>query len=274
MRDDLNPITELMRVVDVMTKPHTVIVDDRKGRFLGSREEQALLVKLRAAVAANIGGAGGQGAPGNHRVPLNVGASDLLNRITADIREWYGRETDYTAEHGRPAVEVTLRQWFIRYVNRYRGKQITDEGMWGQVRAIEAWEQQIRDMTDPPFRFPITQPCPLCGQQWVERFATDDPAELERVRVLNAVERGDIEKSFVSCAGCGKVWRGIRQARDLRIMMDDAETERIEVAQELQGEEPAIAEIAWKDIPQPTKDRLLQRAHELIWARKAEKAAS
>lgn len=231
MNNDLNPITELMRVVDVLTKPHTVIVDDRSGRFLGSREEAALLVKLRAAVASNIGGQGGQGAPGNQRVPLNVGASDLLNRITADVREWYGRETDYTdSNHGKPAVEVTLRQWFIRYVNRYRSKQITDEGMFGQVREIERWVLQIRDLLDPPFRFPLTAPCPVCGQAWVERFATDDPSELERIRALNAVERERIEDSYVVCNGCEKVWRGVYEARRLRIQIDDAEAAAQEAA--------------------------------------------
>lgn len=218
-----DPILALNKVVDELTQEHSVTVD-QKGVFLGLRTEHALLLKLRTAVASNMGGGDGAGKAGRERVPLNVGARDLYDRITADITEWYGRETDY-AEHGRPTPEVTLRQWFIRFVNRYRQLDISDTAFDRQIVLVESWVQQIRDLLDPPFRWPLTSPCPICGLEWVSLYKVDDPAEIERVRVLNAVEREHIEESYVICRNpeCGRIWKGVMAARDLRIAIDDAD---------------------------------------------------
>lgn len=220
-----DPIRELNKVVDILTKEHEELID-QKGSILGMRREQPLLLKLRLAVASNMGGAGA-GKAGRERVPINVGAADLQDRILADIREWYGRETDY-AEHGRTSPESTLRQWFIRYVNRYRAGQVSDDGFDRQTAVVAGWVTQIRDLLDPPFRWTLTSPCPICGHEWVEAFAADDPNEIERVRVLNAVERESIEDSYVICrnSACGRIWRGVFEARALRILIDDAELMR------------------------------------------------
>lgn len=224
---DDNPIYQLMRVVDMLSQEHTVIVEDKDHRFLGHRQETALLVKLRASVQSNVGGNGGDGKPGRERVPIDVSAQDLYNRIDADIREWYGRETDY-AEHGRPAPWVLLRQWYIRYINRYRAGDISDSTMWAIVRTAESWVQQIRDKLDPPTKIEITAPCPVCGKEWVNvglklPDGTDDPEDTEMVHVLNAVERENIEDSYALCHACGEVWRGVGRMRQLRIAIDDAE---------------------------------------------------
>jgi hypothetical protein len=222
--DRYEPIQALRRVVDELTQEHTVTVD-QKGVYLGIRNEQALLLKLRVAVASNVGGGEGAGKAGRERVPLNVGARDLYDRITSDITEWYGRETDYAEGHGRPTPEVTLRQWYIRFVSRYRSNQVTDGQFDRQIGLVESWVTQIRDLLDPPFRFPLTAPCPICGLEWVSVYKADDPAEIERVRVLNAVERESIEESYVLCRNpeCGRIWKGVMEARALRTLIDDAE---------------------------------------------------
>ena len=219
-----NPIVELDKLVKTLTTEHDEIID-QKGEFLGMRREQGLLLKLRVAVASNTGGGEGAGKPGRERAPINVGAADLQDRIVSDIREWYGRETEYAEGHGRPSPERTLQQWYIRYINRYRSGQISDEGFARQMSIVESWVTQIRDLLDPPFRFPLTSPCPICNQEWVTAYAADDPNEIERVRVLNAVERESIEDSYVICRNpeCGRIWRGVYQARALRTLIDDAE---------------------------------------------------
>lgn len=224
---DDNPIYRLMKIVDELTLEHTVIVEDKDGRFLGHRQEIALLVKLNAAVQSSSGGNGGDGKPGRERVPIDVSAQDLFNRITADIREWYGRETDY-AEHGLPAPWVTLRQWYIRFINRYRQGDIHDRTMWSQISTVESWVQQIRDKLDPPTKIEITAPCPICGHEWVNvglklADGRDDPEDIEMVRVLNAVEREKIEDSYAMCQACNTVWKGVGRMRQLRIAIDDAE---------------------------------------------------
>ena len=224
---DDNPTYQLFEAIRVLTQTHEVIIDDKHGTFLGSRTELPLLLKLRTAQASNIGGAGGAGKAGRERVPLNVGAADLYDRIQGDIREWFGRETDY-AEHGRPLPEVVLQQWYLRYVNRWRAQEITDASVWERERDVQNWITQIRDLLDPPFRFPLTAPCPICGKEWVTLNNEDDENEREQVRVLNAVERERIEDSYVVCRNpeCGRIWRGVHEARQLRIAIDDADLER------------------------------------------------
>lgn len=227
---DDNPIYQLMKVVDELTQEHTVIVEDHEHRFLGHRQEVALLVKLRASVQSDVNGNGGDGKPARERVPIDVSAQDLYNRLDADIREWYGRETDY-AEHGRPAPWVVLRQWYIRFINRYRAGDISDKTMWSIVGTVESWVQQIRDKLDPPRKIEITSACPICGKEWVNvglklADGADDPEDIEMVRVLVAVEREHLEDSYAVCRSCDQVWRGVTRMRQLRILIDDADTTR------------------------------------------------
>jgi hypothetical protein len=151
------------------------------------------------------------------RSPLNIAAVDQYDRIAGVIREWYGHETDYADGRVFTHPETDLRQWFLRYSNRWRSQQVTDEYAWDRVKTVAGWVTAIRDLLDPPFRFPLTAPCPACGESWVEAFNTDDAAEVERVRVLNAVERERIDDSYVLCRACERVWRGPLEARTLRI---------------------------------------------------------
>jgi hypothetical protein len=224
---ELNPAYAMLKIVDELSAPHTVIVDDLDGKFLGHRQENPLLLKLRNAVGSNIGGNGGDGKPARERVPIDVSAADLYTDITENIREWYGRETDY-AEHGRPLPEVTLRQWYLRFVNRWRAGEITEDTMWSQIRILESWVRQVRDKLDPPNRIEITAPCPMCGTEWVNIApkidGAQDPKDAEMVRVLNAVEAARIDDAYALCRACGTVWKGVSRMRALRIAIDDAET--------------------------------------------------
>jgi hypothetical protein len=219
-----DPIQALRKAVDELTQEHTVTVD-QKGVYLGIRNEAALLLKLRVAVASNMGGGDGAGKAGRERVPLNVGARDLYDRICTEINDWYLK---LAPANGRPAPERQLRQWFILFVSQYRSNQISDAHFDRQTTAVEGWITLVRDLLDPPFKWPLTAPCPVCGLEWVSVYSTDDPNEIERVRVLNAVERESIEESFVVCRNpeCGRIWKGVMAARDLRILIDDAEARK------------------------------------------------
>lgn len=205
-------VYELRRAVDTLTVEHDEVVEDREGNLKGVRREKPLLVKLRAAVASNIGGSG-SGKPGYERVPINVGACDLLKRIAAEITDWYETETDRGVD-GRPAPEVVLRKWFVLFAARSRGESM-EALVTERVREVRSWVTQIRDLLDPPHRFELTSPCPVCGNEWAEVRVSDDPNEVERVRVLNGVERERVEESYVLCRSCDTVWRGLDEAQTL-----------------------------------------------------------
>lgn len=218
-----NPIVELDVALAMLTRDHELIVQ-LKGVVLGSRTEQPLLLKLRAAVASSIGDGTGGGKSNKSAVPLNVGARDLYDRMTLDIRKWFS-EVATDSSHGRPVPEVTLTQWYIRFVSAYRSNLVTEALLKRKTSELRDWQQQIRDLIDPPYRWPLTSPCPVCGLEWVTLHAVDDPREIERVRTLNAVEREDIESSYVVCVNpqCGRIWRGTIGARALKIALDDVE---------------------------------------------------
>lgn len=207
MSDDYNPIDELRKVVDTLTAVHEVIVEDREGTFLGTRRENPLLLKLFAAVASNLGGAGGAGSDPNTRVPINVGARDLLDRITARVMEWYA-DVDKQPDRDRPRLDVILQRWRVGYLNQYRDGKFLELAVWSKTQQLDAWVTQIRDLLDPPRRYPIDSLCPNCGRDFIRRPLLDDPREEEIVRVLNAVEREKFEDSYILCESCARVWQG------------------------------------------------------------------
>jgi len=92
---------------------------------------------------------------------------------------------------------------------------------------VEGWEHQIRDKLQPPTRIEITAPCPVCGQEWINvglkrPDGSDDPNDIEMVRVLNAIERKTLEDSYAMCQACSTVWAGVGRMRQLRGAIDDA----------------------------------------------------
>lgn len=216
--NDYNPVSELRKVVDTLTAVHEEVVNDKDGEFLGLRKENPLLLKLFAAVASNLGGAGGAGSDPRTRVPLNVGARDLADRITARVMEWYA-EVDKQPDRDRPRLDVVLRRWYLAYVNQYNQGKLIDIQLWSKQTQLEAYITQIRDLLDPPFRYPIESFCPNCGKQRFERFTADDPNEKEIVWALNAVERENLKDSYVMCEACARVWFG-DDTRNLGMAVD------------------------------------------------------
>lgn len=204
--------------VDALSLPHVVVVDSHDGEFLGSRNEAALLVKLRAASSAKINGAGGQGVSARERVPLNVGAVDLYRRIEHDVRNWCEREELNVV--GLP-LENQLRRWAVSYETAYTGRKVSAGGFRARTAQLVDMANQIRDLLDPPYRFPLTSPCPLCGQEWVDTVAVDDPSERVRMRALTVTERQPVEHSSVLCMACRVVWHGVSEARLLRQAIDE-----------------------------------------------------
>jgi hypothetical protein len=75
-----DPIAELHRLRTILVDDHDVPVE-HDGVLKGWRRERPLLTQLRAAAGSNIGATQGGGSAANTKVPINVGALDLYDRI-------------------------------------------------------------------------------------------------------------------------------------------------------------------------------------------------
>jgi hypothetical protein len=216
-------LSELLLAVDALTRP--VVVAQWQGevgaRTIFKRTDEPLLVQLRLAIHNNIGGSGG-GKQARERTPLDVGAFALFEDIDGRVRSWM---SELGGRVGKGlAVEAVLRAWFVWWSAGQREPVLVERF----TDMLEGWAQQIRDKLDPPSQIEITSPCPVCGVEWVNiglklADGSDDPDDVERVRVLAAVERENMDDSYAMCKSCNRVWRGVGQMRSLRIAIDDRE---------------------------------------------------
>lgn len=183
------------------------------------RTEASLLDQLRDAVASDKGQGGGR-KPGREQVPIDVAALVLYEVIDGRVRAWLGELGASSGKDITPAQ--ALRTWYTLW----RAGQ-HDEGLEYRYKTVvEAWKQQILDKLQPPKRIELMAPCPMCGEEWMNiglklLNGKDDPNDVERVRVLSAVERENIADSYALCQACDTVWLGVSRMRQLRIAIDD-----------------------------------------------------
>lgn len=207
----------LLDILNVLCQPHSVVVDDHDGTFLGIRRESPLFAKLRTA-AVSSGETGGSSASEKRTSsPVNVGAIDLSNSIRAKVTSWYTTELAQLGL-GAPRDMKAIRldqltgRWVTLVINRYRAGDITDYGLKQRVDALHGVADSIRDLLDPNYSFELTSPCPSC-------LAVDAPGDLIR-RALIVTEKAPLEDSFVTCRACGMRWSGIHEARLLSLELD------------------------------------------------------
>lgn len=221
MTDDRNPLEEYRAQVRLLTQPHTVTVDGRGGELLGVRTEQALLLKLAAAVASNLGASHGTGAAGNERTPINVGAADLLQRITGRLQAQQEFLTDDTS---RPRAEVALLRVQLALSNRFFAGTLSTLTLDRNTRQLASWVRQIRDLLDPPHRYGLRSACPSCGANMVT--VADEHGHAVVMEALQVTERHEAEDSSVACQSCGLLWVGVAGARRLSMAIDLAAAQR------------------------------------------------
>lgn len=189
-------------------------------------EDAPLLDQLREAIGNNIGGAGGGKSP-RERTPIDVAAFSLHEAIDGRVRAWM-MEMGAT-----PGKDLTATQMLPSWYVLWSAGNPADIDLLRHAAVLEAWERGILDVLAPPKRIEITSACPVCGNEWINvglklPNGEDDPDDVERVRVLVAVERESIDKSFAMCRACEKVWLGVGPMRQLRIAIDDAEAAKVE----------------------------------------------
>lgn len=217
----------LLKALDALTKPQRIAQWQGEGedRKIFKRLDPPLLDWLQEAIGNNIGGGGG-GKPARERAPMDFGAFTLYEDIDGRVRSWLHELGAKPGKHVTPTQ--MLRTWYTLWNAQIH----TDSLNSAYASILEGWEDAIKDKLDPPKRIEITSPCPACGAEFVNvglklADGSDDPDDVERVRVLNAVERERIEDSYAMCAACNRVWLGVPQMRALRIAIDDAETAKL-----------------------------------------------
>lgn len=217
---DDDPIYELRQSVDALTKPVAAVewVEADGKRVIFRRTDQPLLEQIRAAISSDIGGGGG-GKPARERTPMDIGAFTIHETIDGRVRSWL---EDCGGRAGKDLTPgQVLRTWYTLWTAQRR-----EPGIVGAfTNIIDGWVAQIRDHLDPPNPIELRWPCPLCGVEW---RSTGEGAGMDTSRVLWAMERETLEESYGVCRACTKVWRGVSQMRQLRILIDDREAARIE----------------------------------------------
>lgn len=191
---------DLGHLIEQLTAEHPVEVRDAD-RVNTIRQAPPLLADLADARTSSVGyGRGGKAV--HERLSLNVDASELLSAIEHRVRRWAARAGIRPTGHRWPPVDVLLRQWWDTvaddphlHADRYAAK-------------LAGWAEAITDLIDPPFRYTLDGPCPLCGVAYVN--TAEDAG-----RALQVIERDPPDRSVVTCRSCEHVWRGIAGARDL-----------------------------------------------------------
>lgn len=207
--------TGLRDLIHQLTQPHKVPVY-QGGRLIRHRPDPALLQALRSACTTMIG-TGGGGHAAHERSALNTAASELYGSIQRRTRGW-ALAADVPRHWqlmGAQPVDWTdpaqlLRAWHTRVI----GDAHFDERPY--LSTLRSWTTTIQDLVvDPPRRWSIDAPCPLCNHRWI--IDTDG----HQIDALQVTERDPADESITVCRNCAAVWPGIGGARQLRIAIDD-----------------------------------------------------
>jgi hypothetical protein len=241
---------ELRDLVNQLTQPRNVPVY-QAGQLIHHRPDPALLQALKNACTTMIG-TGGGGHAAHERSALNTAASELYASIQRRTRGW-ALAADVPRHWqlmGAQPVDWTdpaqlLRAWHTRVI----GDAHFDERPY--LSTLRGWITTIQDLIiDPPRRWSIATPCPLCDARWVINTSTigsipidangrflnrplnpDGLAasvrNMERTDALSVIERDPSHMSMTVCGNCAAVWHGIGGARQLRIAIDDHASQQV-----------------------------------------------
>lgn len=209
------PLNELTSRLDILCRSHIVQVDDRDGRFLGTRNEQPLYAKLRAAVVSSGESGGGGGSEKRTSNPANLGAIDLMQTIRRRVASFYLDECSVIGQGdirtNGMRVDVLTIKWIGAVSLRFHRGELDELGVINRARELQAIINGIRGLLDPDYSFELTSPCPECFEEFIGEG---------RRRVLRVTEAEPIEASFVTCAACNARWDGVHEARLLSIAID------------------------------------------------------
>lgn len=196
---DLPEVPDLTALIDRLTAEHTVEVPDSDGITVAVRRPP-LLRDLAAARTASIGVGRGSAQQPHARTMLNVDAADLLTAIETRVRSWAIRAGLTPTGTAWPPVDRVLAAWH----DTAGPDRITP----ARIRRLADWVQAIEDLLDPPRRYTLDDPCPLCGTGYVDTADTHG-------RALHVTARIPAHRSVVTCRACAHIWPGLDGAHQL-----------------------------------------------------------
>lgn len=206
---------DMRSLIRDLTRPRTVSTHRTTGVVYGTATatQPPLLTELRTATVSNVGRGSGGGAAAHQRTMLNIGASELLTAIEKRVHRWAIRSGYRPTGTGWPPIEEVLAQWAART----DGDPNLDPKHYARV--LHGWAGAITDLMDPPYRFPIEEPCPRCNAEWT---SGDIDSGTDPNRALNVIERIPADRSVILCHACGAEWHGIDGAHTLRDLIEHA----------------------------------------------------
>lgn len=170
--------------ISALIDPQYHQLDYGRGTYL-----DPLLSQIHDAVAGQTGERSGSNI---RRLPFWPAAHDILEEITATVRDWTPEE------HHTAGAETRLR---VLYGQQWRPQDVPT--LESYTRLIGRWVAKIRDTLDPPLNVPLDDPCPLCGKEWVRRNIDG-----ENVKQRALTIRGD--EGAAVCGHCRAMWEPAR----------------------------------------------------------------
>lgn len=160
-------MTDLLDVVDVLTKPSTEHITQKSddGEYIGihSVQHPSLLDQLYASITPSAGNDGGsKSVAARERNMVKSEALAEWQLVTASVRGWC---TTFGATWDKDDVSGSLRRWYIRFTVAAQ----TDAFAWYEDE-LRRWVRNIRSQLEPPKRLEIRTRCPVCrSEYWTDQ---------------------------------------------------------------------------------------------------------
>jgi len=207
-------LTTLLDAVDALTLPTTVKVIQGPGKPTVIKHDP-LLDQLQAAIVAGTDRSS-NAAPARERMPLNANAMRLCDQVGAELIRWQLRESKSVRFD---TLAGQLRAWYAAYIGTVRSEHTDLQ----YERIISGWHREITAMFDPPTRLEITAACPLCNARVSVEPGTGNQVTAVVVEYLE-IGAATLDEATGLCRACGVVWKGRSALRELRWLIEVAET--------------------------------------------------
>ena len=207
-------MSDLLDAVDALTLPTTARVDQGSGPPTVIKHAP-LLDQLEAAVAGNTGSHEGSSKT-LERIPIDPGALELKGTISSTVMGWQLRLSKRVRFD---TLGGQMRAWHAAYIGTVRSEHTDLQ----YERILIGWQRQIGNMFDPPTRLEVTAPCPLCS---VRRSMDELTGNEGSAVVVEYREVGEatLDEATGLCRACGAVWKGRSALRELRWLIEVAES--------------------------------------------------
>lgn len=211
------PVTDLLDVVDVLTKPTTEHItqtaDD--GTYVGihSVQHPSLLDQLYASITPSAGNDGGsKSVAARERNMVKSEALHEWQRISDTVHGWC---TPWGAEWVKDDVPGSLRRWYVKFAASADGPAAWD---WYESE-LRRWVRVIRTQLEPPNRLEIQAACPVCRSE----YWTDQNGDTYRWPIIVEYRKADDApiKPRATCRACPDIlgsqtqWVGFEAVAEL-----------------------------------------------------------